>query len=287
MKVLVSFENRVRPDSTGIYIVSAFKQLGHEVEHVLPEKIKHVRGGYDLYVKVDDGQRNTSWNPELHPSAYYCIDTHIETDWRLALARDGKFDQVSVVHSQGLNLLWGRSDVYWNPVGCDPEMHFIGLRAKVYDGCFIGNFHNGLGGPRRDMLDIFFKATPSIFFGNRMFKEMTEKYAQSRFVFNRSVNGDVNMRVFEALCSGSCLVTDRVADLGKLGLIDQVHYIGYSDGKELNDVTRKYLVETDLRENIAKNGHKFVLEHHTYAHRVKLMIEKANLHIKENENVYT
>ena len=144
MKILVSLETRVRPDSTGIHIIEAFKQLGHEVQHVFPEDMNDIHGGYDLYVKVDDGQRVTQWNHELHPSCYYAIDTHIENDWRIQLAKDGRFDAVSVVHSDGLKLDWGRDDIYWLPVGCTPEWNYTGYWAKQYDGCAIMNFHNGL-----------------------------------------------------------------------------------------------------------------------------------------------
>ena len=286
MKILVSLETRVRPDSTGVYIVEAFKQLGHEVAHVLPENIHTIHDGFDLYVKVDDGQRVTQWNPELHPSAYYCIDTHIETDWRIQLAKDGRFDSVSVVHSDGLKLDWGRDDVYWNPVGCDPKIHFVGPKDKKYDGCFIGNFHNGLAGPRIEALDAFFRACPTIFFGNRIFQQVTEKYAESRLVFNRSINGDANMRVFEALCSGSCLVTDRVPDLDRLGLVDGRDYVGYSNIEELAMVTRSLLANHAERERIAFNGRCAVLEKHTYAHRAQLLLEKLNLNTKEREHVH-
>lgn len=283
----MSFENRVRPDSTGVYIVEAFKQLGHDVAHVLPERISEVHGGFDLYVKVDDGLRQTQWNPELHPSAYYCIDTHIESDWRIQLAKDGKFDSVSVVHSDGLKLDWGRGDVYWNPVGCDPILHNVGKREKKYDGCFIGNFHNNLAGPRIEMLDAFFKACPGpIFFGNRTFKDMAEKYAESNLVFNRSINGDANMRVFEAMCSGSCLVTDRVPDLSILGFFDGVHYRGYSNAAELYSITRILLEHPEDRETIASNALAAVLKHHTYAHRMEMLLHKLNLKTKEKENVY-
>ena len=281
MKILVSLETRVRPDSTGIYVIEAFKQLGHKVAHVLPENIKDIRGGYDLYVKVDDGQKVTQWNPELHPSAYYCIDTHIETDWRIALARDGRFDSVSVVHSDGLKLDWGRDDVYWNPVGCDPKIHYVGPREKKYDGCFIGNFHNGLAGPRIEALDAFFRECPSIFFGNRIFQEVTQKYAESKLVFNRSINGDANMRVFEAMCSGSCLVTDRVPDLDRLGFEEGVHYAGYDTPAEAGEVARALLADNDRRERIAAAGRAAVLEKHTYAHRARIIIEKLNLKNKE------
>lgn len=283
MKILVSLETRVRPDSTGIYIIEAFKQLGHEVTHVLPEHIRDIHGGYDLYVKVDDGQRVTQWNPELHPSAYYCIDTHIESDWRIALAREGRFDSVSVVHSEGLKLDWRRDDVYWNPVGADPRIHYVGPRAKKYDGCFIGNFHNGLAGPRIEALDAFFRECPSIFFGNRMFHEMAEKYAESKLVFNRSINGDANMRVFEALCSGSCLITDRVPDLHRLGLVEGVHYVGYDTHIGAAAAANALLKDEDRRERIAAAGREIVLKNHLYAHRAQLLLEKLNLNLNEKE----
>lgn len=281
MKILVSLETRVRPDSTGIYVIEAFKQLGHEVAHILPENMKDVHGGYDLYVKVDDGQRVTHWNPDLHPSAYYCIDTHIESDWRIQLARDGRFDAVSVVHSDGLKLDWGRDDVYWNPVGCDPNIHYVGPREKKYDGCFIGNFHNNLAGPRVAAVDAFFGECKEIFFGNRMFKDMAEKYAESRLVLNRSINGDANMRVFEALCAGSCLVTDRVPDLAKLGLVDGVHYAGYAGPGDLAELTRHLLAHDDEREKIAAAGRALVVEKHKYADRMTVLLENIKLHAQE------
>lgn len=277
MKVLVSFEGRVRPDSTGFHVAKGFQELGHEVSHVLPEDIFKVKDAYDLYVKVDDGQKVTQWNPELHPSHYYCIDTHIENDWRVKLAKDGKFDTVSVVHSSGLNIDWGRDDVYFLPVGCTPEWNHTGQWKKEYDGCFIGNFHNNLAGPRIEMLDAFFKACPGpIFFGNRTFKEQAEKYGKSKLIFNRSINcggGEgANMRTFEAMCSCSCLVTDRVPDYEKLGFVDGVHYAGYSTKEELSAVVKDLLSNDEKREKIARQGREEVLANHTYAHRAKVLI---------------
>lgn len=280
MKILVCFEGRVRPDSTGFYFLWAFNQLGHEVTHVTPDKIMDVKpGSHDFYFRCDDGLKEQGWNPELHPSHYAVIDTHIETDWRLKLAEDGKFDTISVVHSQGLNLPWGREigkDLFWIPVGCDPIIHNVGKREKKYDGCAVMNFHNGLAGPRVDMLDAFFKACGNFFFGNRTFKEVSEKYAESKLVFNRSINGDANMRVWEAMCSGSCLVTDRVEDLDKLCAIDGVHYAGYSNQEELTNVVKDLLANDEKRETIAENGYKFALLN-TYKVRLENLLGALNL----------
>ena len=281
MKILVSFENRVRPDSTGVYILSAFKQLGHEVTHILPENMKDIYGGYDLYVKVDDGIYS-AWNPELRNSHYFIIDSHIETGFRKKILEEGKFDTASVVHSQGLGVDWGRDDVYWNPVGCDPEIHNTGHWAKEYDGCFIGNFHNGLATPRVEMLDAFFKACPGqIFFGNRTFKDMTDKYGKSKLIFNRSINGDANMRVFEAMCSGSCLITDRVPDLDRLGFLDGVHYAGYNGPGDLTELTKYLLAHDDERERIAAAGRTEVMARHKYSDRITVLLEKIKLNTQE------
>lgn len=281
MKILITFDTRYRADTTGNYYLNALRSLGHKVDHVLPEKVHEIQGGYDVYFKIDDGVY-TSWNKNLKPAVYIAIDCHIETDWRIKIAQEGEFDLVGVVHSVGLDLPWGR-DVVFSPVGADPDIHYVGKREKLYDGCFIGNFHNNLAGPRVEMLDVFFKACDKIFFGSRTFHEMTEKYAQSRLVFNRSINNDLNMRAYEAMCSGSCLITDRVPDLDKLGFIDKGHYFGYSSKEELDELTRMLLHENALRERVAQAGRQFVLEKHLYSHRMQALLEQTKVKEKENE----
>lgn len=273
MRVLVSFEDRVRPDSTGVYIREGFKKLGHEVTHVLPEKMKDVKpGSHDIYVKVDDGLRS-GWNKDLHPSHYFCIDTHIETDWRLALAKAGEFDSISVVHPDGLKLPWGRSDVFWLPVACDPQFHNVGKREKKYDVCFIGNFHSQFAEKRIDAVDALFKAFPNFFFGPRTFKDMAEKYAESRIVFNMSLNGDVNMRFFEALCSGSCLVTDYIKDMDSLGFTNGRHYHGYNSVPEMIDLVRYLLDNEHVMDMTARAGQREVLLNHTYEIRCNRILQ--------------
>lgn len=276
MKIIVSFEDRIRPDSTGIYFVRAAQQLGHEVRHVYPEDIGSVKmGDADFYLKVDDGLSNQVWNPELHPSAYYCIDTHIESGWRIRFAKDGCFDYVTVAQSEGLKLPWHvhPENLSYLPLGCDPEVHHVGEREKIYDGAFIGNFHTEHAGKRIDTVHAFFEVCPKIYFGNRMFREMTEKYAQSKLVLNQAINEDVGMRPFEAMCSGSCLVSPRLPDMERLGFVDGVHYAGYSDLNELKSVTKDLLSNDEKREGIARNGRRIATQH-TYAVRLRQLLER-------------
>ncbi len=273
MKIVVSFEDRIRKDSTGVYFVRAARQLGHEVVHVLPDEIHKVPVGFaDFYLKVDDGISDQVWNKELHPSAYYAIDVHLDTDWRLKFAQAGKFDYVTVAQSCGLDLAWHVNPSYL-ALGCDPELHHGGEREKIYDGCFIGNFHTQHAGKRIDAVHAFFENVPRPYFGNRMFKEMTEKYAQSKLVFNQAINFDVGMRPFEAMCSGSCLVSPRLPDMERLGFVDGVHYAAYSDLDELRSVTKDLLSNEEKREGIARNGRRIATQH-TYAVRLRELLER-------------
>lgn len=283
--MLVCFEGRVRPDSTGFYLLNALREIGHEVTHITPDCITSVEGGYDLYIKCDDGLQGCGWNPALHPSAYVVIDTHIEADWRVKMATEGQFDLVTVAQHGGLKLPWTNKVIY-NPLGCDQKVHYAGFQDKKYDGCFIGNFHNGLSGPRIEMLDSFFKACPGpIFYGSRGPSEFPKVYAESKIVFNRSINGDLNMRVFEALCSGSCLVTDKVQDLDRVGLVDGVHFAGYTDKESLERVVSDLLADNFKRDRISANG-RAVSHEHTYAERMKVLIDALNLKEKEKQHGY-
>ena len=273
MKIIVSYEDRVRPDSTGIYFKRAAEQLGHEVQHVYPDDIHKVKpGDADFFLKVDDGLPEQVWNPELHPSAYYAIDVHLDTDWRLKFVEAGKFDYVTVAQSCGLDLPWHVNPSYL-ALGCDPEIHHVGEREKVYDGCFIGNFHTQHAGARVETVHAFFDVVPKLYFGNRMFREMTEKYAQSKLVLNQAINHDVGMRPFEAMCSGSCLVSPRLPDMERLGFIDGVHYAAYSDLDELRSVVKDLLANDAKREGIARNGRRVSISH-TYAVRLRELLEK-------------
>src|SRR5262249_20237210 len=99
-------------------------------------------------------------------------------------------------------------------------------------------------------------------------REMGAIYSRSKIVFNKSINGDLNMRFFEGLAAGALVVTDRIGN----GLTDVAcegeHYVGYSSIDEAIAVVHHYLVSDDEREAIARRGQAHAFTHHTYAHRM-------------------
>jgi glycosyltransferase involved in cell wall biosynthesis len=269
MRVLVSYDTML-PHTTGNYFLDAFfSTTGIEVEWCHPRHLHQVeKNRFDLFVKIDDGLNYHKWREDLHPSVYYIIDSHIEpeTNWRKETIRDGGFDYIFTAQKNGAEQLG--IDAKWLPLGCDPRKHYQNGVGKIYDVCFIGNFHSTYRDGRIDAVERLFKEFPNFFFGNRTFNEMAQKYAESKIVFNQALNNDVNMRVYEACCSGSFLLTSAIEGNGFEELFDiGKHLVSFDT---LDDMIAKaeYFIENDKeREEIARAGREHVLANHTYKHR--------------------
>ncbi|MGE0761440.1 MAG: glycosyltransferase, partial [Pirellulaceae bacterium] len=117
---------------------------------------------------------------------------------------------------------------------------------------------------------------PNTFVGNCYFQDMAAAYSAARIVFNRSLANDVNMRVFEALCSGSLLITNDLSDNGLADLFeDGTHLVTYGNAAELLDRVRWHLEHEQEREQIAAAGRCEVLARHTYRHRMETLLQAA------------
>ena len=106
--------------------------------------------------------------------------------------------------------------------------------------------------------------------------EMAEHYSKSRVIFNNAINNDLNMRVFEALCSGSLLVTDSAPGSGLDEFFkNKEHLVVYND-ENLEEIISHYLKNELEREKISSEGRREVLARHTYGHRTEWMIQVLN-----------
>src|SRR5713101_7290408 len=97
-RVAIIYNDKPRPETTGFYCRRALGQLV-EVEHFLPRESRRIpRQGFDLYLQIDDGME-FRMPADLHPSAFWTIDTHVDferalrqseaVDWVFAAQRDG------------------------------------------------------------------------------------------------------------------------------------------------------------------------------------------------------
>lgn len=227
----------------------------------------------DLYLWVETGLGKVPPDLEEHtiPKACYLIDTHINLEEHKRIAR--RFDYVFLAQRAYVDdfLAAGCQHVFWLPLACDPEIHGQKVCEKLYDVGFVGTV--GPAHTRRkkllDTIDSRFKLQCD----RKFMDEMAELYSQSRIVFNNAIRNDLNMRVFEALCSGSLLVTDRISESGLGELFeDKKHLVIYED-ELLSETIRYYLDHPQEREEIASAGREEVIRNHTYDHRAKQMIK--------------
>lgn len=277
-RVALIFDHKARPETTGIYCRRALGRLV-EVEHFLPNETSRIpRDRFDLYVNVDDGLEY-HLPPDLHPCALWAIDTHLNFDWCRKKAKD--FDFVFAAQRDGAQRLRdeGIAPAVWLPLGCDPELHGKHDIAKSYDVAFVGHVFPG---PRENLLELIRRRFPNSFIGQAYFEEMARTYSAARTVFNRSLEFDVNMRVFEALASGSLLITNDLRQNGQEELFqDGVHLATYRDPEELLDKLAYYLGREDVRERIAAVGREEVLAKHTYQTRMETLLHTVQFSLSK------
>lgn len=89
-----------------------------------------------------------------------------------------------------------------------------------------------------------------------------EVYAESIASFNASLNGDLNLRVFETLSAGGCLLTDRLATESGLALLlqEDTHYFGYDSPDELVEKARYLLQNPEQALAVARAGNAAFVE---------------------------
>ncbi len=264
------YQNRA---TLGAYVLRALCKYC-QVDVYFPQEAEQLSSSrpYDLYLVVDDSTHYV-FPVHLHPSAFWVVDTHLSFSFDVVMAMS--FDFIFCAQKEGARKLiqHGSSNVFWLPLACDPAVHDAGRLVKCYDIGFVGNFGTG---QRRQLLEQMKHRYPDSYIGRAPFDQMAAIYARSRVVANVSARNDVNMRVFEGLCSGSVLLTSRVEGLDDLFAEDRDLFL-YSSPAQLW-AQLAYLLSPAgqaLGEQVAQCGQERVLEQHTYLHRTGALLAAA------------
>ncbi len=226
----------------------------------------------DFFLWVESGLDGPPAGLEMLaiPKAAYFIDTHLHIENHINLAR--QFDVVFLAQREYIPAFKERgiANVHWLPLGCDPEIHGKREMAKIYDIGFAGSItpqHQ-----RRAALLEKLQRRFNVKIERVFLEEMAELYSASKIVFNNAIRNDLNMRVFEALCSGSLLLTDNAEGLADF-FEDRRHLVVYTDAN-IEELAAYYLSHDEERESIAKAGRDMVLGEHTYAHRSEQIVAR-------------
>ena len=272
MKAALIFD-AARPDTTGTYFARAFERLGIAFDHYALRQLEAIPHEYDWYLRIDHGDDyEVAWPDRLRPASFYAIDTHLAHSWKKVRRVASRYDQLFCCHRKAALALPGAE---WVPVGCDPDLHAPMPGAAEWDVGFIGT--DG-GVPRKFYLQALREKYPSSRIGPADYREIGRVYSHSRVSFNYSIRDDVNMRFFEALASGGCLVTNRLAndDYAQLGLIENEHFVLYDPGADVFAAIDALLRDPERRKRLAAAGRSAVLGAHTYQHRLKRMLQLAS-----------
>jgi hypothetical protein len=96
-------------------------------------------------------------------------------------------------------------------------------------------------------------------------EEGLKLFARSLISFNASLNGEFNLRVFEAASTGSMILTDRITEHTGLELFfrEGESMVTYGDEAELVEKAGYYLKHTDKALAIARKGAQIYQRHFT------------------------
>ena len=169
------------------------------------------------------------------------------------------------------------SKVHWLPVGVDTKIYIGPPEEKTHDLGFVGVINDKVRPKRSRIINLLRQRYRLCAAGGRRDEWVSPKeaallYRRSRLVLNENLFDGVTTRVFEALASGTMLLTEA----GGNGLTDL--FIPGEDltcyGPEnLVELAGFYLAHDEERERVAARGRDKVLAAHDIKHRTKKLVD--------------
>lgn len=258
--------------TTATYFLEALDALAVPYATFHPDHQRKIPKEYGVRLYIDDGSHYCIYPEPDVLKILYIIDTHTRFDLDTYICRFA--DAVFCAQYDAVEPIQKFCEhVAWLPLGCSMKWHKNEDAPLVRDVAFIGGANDE---KRVRYLEVLRERYAGRAFIDRAAKSDIGKiYSGSRIVFNTSANNDINMRFFEALCSGALLVTERVHENGMEELLHDapepicVFYDSLDEAVALIDY---YLAHEDERKAVAMRG-KIFAERHTYVQRIGIILE--------------
>lgn len=281
--------------ATANYLIAALKNEGHDLltcsdiaSHLADHRVlgaadigeicRSHKFFPDLVMFVEGGSMRlfpTGLEKVNCLTAWFGIDTHMDYDKHLKIGR--LFDVTFVAQKEFVTRLKedGLRQVFWMPLAFAPELHPDKDVERKYDVAYVGSDNAEMHPERHQLLNLIKETFPKAWIGKANPYQMGRIYAESKIVFNKSVNNDVNMRYFEAMGAGAVLVTDHAVNNGVEELfIAGKHFLEYQDAVSLKSLVQSVIDTPDKCARIGYAARRHVLEHHTYTHRAKTLLQQ-------------
>ncbi len=250
-------------------------------------EIQKIKGGFDLYFRIDDGDYTSDIPKSLNPSCWWISDTHLPKPYKKIKSKVKNYDFIFCAQKEGAERLHRETGkvTYWIPWAADEipaDFEFPPEENKVWDICFIGT--SGKYSLRKVVLEILKLNYKNVFIGKAPYTRLREYYSKARIVINYPINNDINARIFEAMSSGALVITYRIVGNGFEDIFEEdKHLVVFDDIlEEMRAKIDYYLESTNERRRISEEGFRLVRENHTYCHRLIQMFKIMGHSLDEN-----
>lgn len=196
------------------------------------------------------------------PVVFYSVDTHHHLDVHSSFVY--AFDHILVAHKDYVaKFPQDGAPVTWFPLWAStlvsPE------EEKTHDVVFVGTLNRNHNPGRVDFFEKLKQEVDILV----MTGDWKQIFPKSKCVVNQTVKGDLNFRVFEAMGSGSLLLTERTPN-GLLDLFAEGQHLLLYEKGNTTDATEKinWIRQNPVEaERIAKQGRNEILSCHTPTRR--------------------
>jgi len=222
------------------------------------------------------------------PLVFYGVDSPMNYFWQkeFAAACDLTFlDQEEQVTWLRQKFPERAESFHWLPLGADPFIYKKVNVPKEIDIAFVGSL-NQQHRPKRSWilqeLQKYFKVVVLDGEGKRTISpaEVVQVYNQAKIVLNENLFPGINLRTFEVMASGTCLLNEENNQLTEAFFSNWEHLVTYTPENIIFN-TKTLLNDDFLREKIANQGMKQVLEHHTIGHRALTLVDTIRRFIND------
>lgn len=249
-------------------------------------ELESIPAGFDLYFCVDFHPALFKVPDRLRPRALYWWDAfHFTFTYPAQVSEI--FDRAYFAEKMTAEslLFHGFQNARWLPSGFYPGLYRpLPGRNKVHDYGFIGQqdevvVRHGL--TRKEFITRLGRAQGLHgYIGSGVYGELVNQvYNESKVLFDWTIWNNVGTRFFEVVGSGGFLLMNRMKGNGIDELAtDGVHYVSYDGSyQDFEGKLRRYLGDEGERQAIAENGHRHFLAHHTWAHRLDVVLKDFGL----------
>ncbi len=202
---------------------------------------------------------------------YWAIDPHLNFFWQRHYAR--LFDLVLVTQKDCVPFFAADGvPAHWLPWGAEDVFLRERARPRTHDLAFVGTVDAATRPKRAALVAMLERRFGMATFGataaTRLEPEATaDVFASARIVFNESVLGDLNFRVFEAMACGAMLVTERIEN-GLTDLFTPGEHLDVFGPEDLVEKIAYWLAHEDERARVAAAGARLVRARHAMRARL-------------------